>query len=220
MVAAQTPPAGERQIVIKDIAVQGNRRVQEAVILGRVTAKIGSPFVPTRLAEDIRNVFALGFFDDVQLKVEDFEGGVKLVFVVVERPFIRDVVFAGNKKLDSATLQEKIDLKLGNVYNPVDVNRAAEKLKEHYEQEGYFEVAITPDVQRLPDGDVSVTFRIAEGRKIRIERVVVEGASGLKPKQVKEVMATKECEFIPIVIPGCELIIPGTVQRQRLDEDV
>src|SRR5712691_6217654 len=151
MVAAQTPPAGERQIIIKDIAVQGSRRVQEAVILGRVSAKIGMPFVPTRLADDIRNVFALGFFDDVQLKTEDFEGGVKLIVAVVERPFIRDVLFVGNKKLDAAALQEKIDLKLGGVYNPVDVNRAAEKLKEYYEQEGYFEVAITPDVQKLPD---------------------------------------------------------------------
>jgi len=219
--SAQAPPESQpRPIVIKDIAVQGNRRVQEAVILGRVTAKIGNPFVPTRLADDIRNVFALGFFDDVQLKVEDFEGGVKLVFVVVERPFVRDVVFAGNKKLDSAALQEKIDLKLGGVYNPVDVNRAAEKLKDYYEQEGYFEVAIAPDVQRLPDGDVSVTFRITEGRKIKIERIVIEGAHGLTPKEIKEVMATKECELIPIMLPGCEYIVPGTVQRQRLDEDV
>ncbi len=210
--SAQTPPESQpRQIIIKDIAVQGNRRVQEAVILGRVAAKIGTPFVPTRLAEDIRNIFALGFFDDVQLKVEDFEGGVRLLFVVVERPFVRDVVFAGNKKFDSASLQEKIDLKLGGVYNPVDVNRAAEKLKEHYEQEGYFEVAVTPDVQKLPDGDVSVTYRITEGRKINIDRIVIEGARGLTPKQIKEVMATQEREYI---------ILRGTVQRQKLDEDV
>ena len=94
------PRRPTRQILVKEIAVQGNRRVQEAVILGRVTAKIGSPFVANRLAEDIRAIFALGFFDDVQVKVEDFEGGVKLTFVVVERPFVRDIVFAGNKKLD------------------------------------------------------------------------------------------------------------------------
>jgi outer membrane protein insertion porin family len=212
---SQAPP-----IIIKDIAVQGNRRVQEAVILGRVTAKVGTTFVPARLAEDIRSIFALGFFDDVQLKVEDFEGGVKLIFVVAERPFVRDVVFTGNKKFDGAALQEKIDIKLGSVYNPVDVNRATEKLKEFYEQEGYFEVAIAPDAQKLPDGDVSVAFRITEGRKIRIDRVVIEGAHGLTPKQVKEVMATRECEFIPIMIPGCQYIVPGAVQRQRLDEDV
>src|SRR5262245_38216208 len=155
-------PGGQRPIIVRDVVVQGNRRVQEAVILGRVGTKIGGPFIPTRLAEHIRAVFALGYFDDVQLKVEDFEGGVKVTFVVVERPFVRDIQFAGNKKLDAAGLTEKIDLKLGAVYNPVEVTRAAEKIKEYYEEEGYFEVQVTPDATKLPDGDVAVTFRIAE----------------------------------------------------------
>jgi outer membrane protein insertion porin family len=185
--------------------------VQEAVILGRVGAKIGSPFVANRTAEDIRGIFALGFFDDVQVKVEDFEGGVKLTYMVVERPFVRDIVFSGNKKEDAGTLQEKIDLKLGSVYNPVEVNRGADKLKEFYETEGYFEVGITPEVEKLPDGDVTVTYRIAEGRRITIDQIVIEGAQGLTPKQIKSAMDTQEREYI---------ILRGTVQRQRLDEDV
>jgi outer membrane protein insertion porin family len=185
--------------------------VQEAVILARVGAKIGSPFVANRTAEDIRAIFSLGFFDDVQVKVEDFEGGVKLTYMVVERPFVRDIVFAGNKKEDAATLQDKIDLKLGSVYNPVEVNRGADKLKEFYEQEGYFEVGITPEVEKLADGDVTITYRIAEGRRISIDQIVIEGAQGLTPKQVKGAMDTQEREYI---------VLRGTVQRQKLDEDV
>jgi outer membrane protein insertion porin family len=208
---AQTPTPADRQILVKEIGVQGNRRVQEAVILGRVSAKIGTPFVANRTAEDIRAIFSLGFFDDVQVKVEDFEGGVKLTYMVVERPFVRDILFSGNKKEDSATLQEKIDLKLGSVYNPVEVNRGADKLKDFYETEGYFEVGITPEVEKLPDGDVTVTYRIAEGRRISIDQIVIEGAQGLTPKQVKSAMDTQEREYI---------VLRGTVQRQRLDEDV
>jgi outer membrane protein insertion porin family len=203
------PPAG--LIVVKELAVQGNRRVQEAVILGRVTSKVGGPFVPVRLADDIRSIFSLGFFDDVQAKVEDFEGGVKLIFVVAERPFVRDITFAGNKRLDAAALQEKIDVKLGAVYNPVEVTRAAEKLKEAYEEEGYFEVGVTPDVARLPDGDVSVTFRVSEGRKMTIEKIVIEGAQGLKPDKIKDIMLTQERQYF---------ILRGTVQRQKLDQDI
>jgi outer membrane protein insertion porin family len=208
--APARPPAGG-EIIVKDLGVQGNRRVQEAVILGRVSAKVGGPFVPARLADDIRAIFALGFFDDVQAKVEDFEGGVKLTFVVTERPFVRDLNFVGNKRLDSSALQEKIDIKLGTVYNPVEVTRAAEKLKEEYEEQGYFEVGVTPEVVKLPDGDVSVTFRIAEGRKMTIDKVVIEGAQGLKPEKIKEIMLTQEREFF---------ILRGTVQRQKLDQDI
>jgi outer membrane protein insertion porin family len=207
---AQTPDSGQRPIIVLDLVVQGNRKIQEALILGRVGTRIGAPFSPTRLAEDIRGIFSLGYFDDVQLKVEDFEGGVKVTFVVVERPFVRDIQFAGNKKLDAAGLTEKIDLKLGAVYNPVEVTRAAEKIKEYYEEEGYFEVQVTPDATKLPDGDVAVTFRIAEGRKMTIEEIVIGGAKGVSPDDIKDVMATKERQYY---------ILRGTVERQKLDDD-
>jgi outer membrane protein insertion porin family len=204
---AQQPPT----ILIKELTVEGNRRVQEAVILGRVAAAIGAPFNPSQLSEDIRSIFALGFFDDVQMRIEDFEGGVKVTFVVVERPFVRDVDFVGNRKFSTGDLSEKIDLKLGSVYNPVDVQRAREKLKEFYEDEGYFEVQITPDVERFTDGDVKVVFTIAEGRRMTIDKIVIQGSRGLTERQVKGALATQERQFF---------ILRGTVQRQRLDEDV
>jgi outer membrane protein insertion porin family len=206
-VAAQQPPP----ILIKEITVEGNRRVQEAVILGRVKSAIGAQFTPPQLSEDVRSVFALGFFDDVQLKVDDFEGGVKVTFVVVERPFVRDVEFVGNKAVATSELQDKIDLKLGSVYNPVEVQRARERMKDHYESEGYFEVQITPDIEKFADGDVKVVFTINEGRQMKIDRIVIRGNRGLTDKQIKSVMATQERQYF---------ILRGTVQRQKLDEDV
>ena len=207
IVSAQQPPP----ILIKEITVEGNRRVQEAVILGRVKSAIGAPFSPPQLSEDVRSIFALGFFDDVQLKVEDFEGGVKVGFIVVERPFVRDVDFVGNKAVSTSELQDKIDLKLGSVYNPVEVQRARERMKDHYESEGYFEVQITPDIEKFADGDVKVVFTINEGRQMKIDRIVIRGNRGLTDKQIKNAMATQERQY---------WILRGTVQRQRLDEDV
>jgi len=205
--AQQAPPP----ILIKEIAVEGAKRVQDAVVLGRVKAAVGSAFNPTQLSEDIRAIFGLGFFDDVQLRVEDFEGGVKVTFVVAERPFVRDVDFIGNKKLDTDTLQERINLKLGSVYNPVDVQSAVAKLREHYEDEGYFEVQISPDVEKFADGDVRVVFNIIEGRRMTIEQIVVKGNKGLTTKQIKAFLLTQERQLF---------ILRGTVQRQRLEEDV
>jgi outer membrane protein insertion porin family len=204
-------PAAPRPILIRELTVEGNRRVQEAVILGRIRSSVGAPFSPSQASEDLRNVFGLGFFDDVQLKVEDFEGGVKVTFVVVERPFVRDVEFVGNDKIGTSELQDKIEIKLGSVYNPVEVQRAREKLTEAYEDEGYFEVQITPEVEKFGDGDVKVVFAINEGRRITIDSIVIRGNEGLKDKQIKEVMATKQRQYF---------ILRGTVQRQRLEEDM
>jgi outer membrane protein insertion porin family len=203
---SQPPP-----ILIRDIHVEGNRRVQDAVILGRVKSTVGSTFNPSLLAEDIRSIFSLGFFDDVQMRVEDFEGGVKVVFVVAERPFIRDVDFVGNKKEDRESLQEKIELKLGSVYNPVDVQRAVDKLRDFYEDEGYFEVQITPTVEKFADTDVKLIFNIVEGRQITIDKIVFLGNKGLRGDQLKDAMETKERQYF---------ILRGKVQRQRLELDI
>jgi outer membrane protein insertion porin family len=206
--AAQGP---SRPVLVKELAVEGNRRVQEAVILGRVQTKIGSLFSPSQLSEDIRSIFGLGFFDDVQLRVEDFEGGVRVTFVVVERPFVRDVDFTGNRRMSTTELQEKIDLKLGSVYNPVEVQKAREKLLETYEGDGYFEAQVTPEVEKFEDGDVKVVFSINEGRRITIEKIVIHGNQGLTDKQIKKALATQEREYF---------ILRGKLQRQKLDEDV
>src|SRR5688500_3246623 len=99
--AAQQPP-----IVVKEVAVEGNRRVQEAVILGRIRTAVGASFNASQVSEDVRSVFALGFFDDVQLRVDDFEGGVKVTYTVTERPFVRDGEFGGGKQLTATGLQD------------------------------------------------------------------------------------------------------------------
>ena len=214
VVASWVPAAAQpaqRAITIREILVEGNRRVQDAVILGRVQSKVGSSFNPSLLSDDLRAIFALGFFDDVQMRVEDFEGGVKITFVMTERPFVRDVAFVGNKAISSATLNEKLELKLGGVYNPVDVQRAREKLKDFYEDEGYFEAQITPEVEKFPDGDVRIAFNVNEGRRMTIKAIVIHGNRAVTEKLIKAVMATQERQFF---------ILRGTVQRQKLDTDI
>ena len=206
--AQQAPPP---PIIIRDIHVEGNRRVQDAVILGRVKSAVGAPFNPSLLSEDIRSIFSLGFFDDVQLRVEDFEGGVRIVFAVSERAFVRDVDFVGNKKEDRDSLQDKIDIKLGSVYNPVDVQRAVEKLRDFYEDEGYFEVQITPTVEKFADSDVKLIFNIVEGRQMTIDAIVFRGNKGMRDDQLKDAMETKERQYF---------ILRGKVQRQRLETDI
>ena len=204
---AQAP----RPIIIRELLIEGNRRVQEAVILGRIQSRPGTTFNPTQVSDDVRGVFGLGFFDDVRTRVEDFEGGVKLTFQVVERPFVRDVEFSGNRRVSADTLREKIDLKLGAVYNPVEVQRGREKLKDHYEEEGYFEVQITPETEAFPDGDVKVVYAIVEGRRITIDKIVIQGNKGLSASKVKDAMQVQERQYY---------ILRGTLQRQKLDEDV
>ncbi len=188
LLRAQEGPAP----TIRDLTVEGNRRIQSPVVLGRVQTKIGDVFSPGAVREDVRSIFALGFFDDVQVRVEEFEGGVRLIFVVVERPLVREASFEGNQELKSEELRETAAVRVGVLYNPVEVQRAANALRQKYEEEGFFAVTIAPRTERTPEGDLRIVFRIDEGRKMYIDRIVIEGNQALTAKQIKDAMATKE----------------------------
>lgn len=178
--------------LVRDIAVEGHRRIQAAVILNRIQTRIGDPFSPSAVRDDVRAIFALGFFEDARVRVEEFEGGIRVIFVVVERPLLREASFEGNFEVRTEDLRDKAALRVGVLYNPVDVQRAVDAIRQKYEEEGFFAVSILPRTERTPEGDLRVVFRIEEGRKIYIDRIVIEGNQALTGPQIKAAMFTKE----------------------------
>jgi outer membrane protein insertion porin family len=211
--AQETQPGAPRPVpLVRDIVVEGNRRIQGPAILNRVQTKIGDALAPAALRDDVRSIFGLGFFDDVQVRTEEFEGGVRVIFVVVERPLLREVTFEGNSELKTEELREKAAIRVGVLYNPVEVQKAEEAIRQKYEDEGFFGVQITPRTERTPEGDLRVVFRIEEGPKLHIDRIVIEGNKALSAGQIKGAMETKERLY---------WIFPfSTVQRRVFDDDV
>jgi outer membrane protein insertion porin family len=211
--AQETQPGAPRPVpLVRDIVVEGNRRIQGPAILNRVQTKIGDALAPAALRDDVRSIFGLGFFDDVQVRTEEFEGGVRVIFVVVERPLLREVSFEGNSELKTEELREKAAIRVGVLYNPVEVQKAEEAIRQKYEDEGFFGVQITPRTERTPEGDLRVVFRIEEGPKLHIDRIVIEGNKAVSAGQIKGAMETKERLY---------WIFPfSTVQRRVFDDDV
>ena len=35
---------------------------------------------------DIKEIYKIGYFNDVRVEIDSFEGGVKLIFIVIEKP--------------------------------------------------------------------------------------------------------------------------------------
>jgi outer membrane protein insertion porin family len=205
---AQQPPLIP---TVRDIVVEGNRRIQAPAILNRVSTKIGDPLAPAGLRDDVRSIFGLGFFDDVQVRTEEFEGGIRVIFVVVERPLLREVSFEGNAEVKTEDLREKAAIRVGVLYNPVEVQKAEEAIRQKYEDEGFFGAQIVPRTERTPEGDLRVVFRIEEGPKLYIDRIIIEGNQALTASQIKAAMQTKERIY---------WIFPfSTVQRRVFEDD-
>jgi outer membrane protein insertion porin family len=165
---AQVPSASDAgPPLIKDIVMEGIRRVPPWVILSRIQTRIGDEFSLSGVRDDVRAVFALGFFDDVQVRREELEGGVRVIFVMVERPLVREVHFEGNRDVTTDELREHAAVRVGELYNPVAVQLSVDAISRRYEAEGFYGFTISPQTEPTPAGDVRVIFQINEGQQLR-----------------------------------------------------
>ena len=125
-------PCAAQDVKITLIEVQGNRRIETATILAKLRSKEGESFSPTLIKEDIKALYQLGHFEDIQVKTEGFENGLKVIFVVKEKPLIREIIYEGNVEVSLETLKEGVTLLPRTAFNLQLINENAEKIRLKY----------------------------------------------------------------------------------------
>ena len=107
---------------IERIQFRGNRKVEDDAIRVQLLSKAGTVLDPTKLREDLRTMWKMGFFADINVEGEvNTNGSLTLTFAVKEKPSIRKVLVAGNNELELSKINEVIDLELDSI---VDISRS------------------------------------------------------------------------------------------------
>ncbi|WP_257461163.1 outer membrane protein assembly factor BamA [Archangium lipolyticum] len=198
---ADTPaPPADREVregEVVDIRVEGNRRVEAEAVRRALRTKVGQVFDETRTAEDLRAVWALGYFSDVQLLTQQLpNGGIAYVVRVQERPSIRAVKLAGNEELSQDDLKEAIEVKALSILDLDVVRRTQKKIQEKYVDKGYFLAEVNYKISPVENGQVDVTFNIDEHAKVMVKDILLLGAEQVPASRLKDVMLTKEGGYL------------------------
>ncbi|MGO9613644.1 MAG: outer membrane protein assembly factor BamA [Dissulfurispiraceae bacterium] len=182
----------QEQPIVTAIEVKGLRRIEEGAIRSRVSQKIREPLSQEKTTEDIKTLYKMGYFDDVRVEIEPFEGGIKVIYVVKEKPTIVRVEFQGNKEFEDSKLKEKINITPGAIADITLINDNATKLRAFYEDEGYYLASIVPVLRKLKEGELALTYQIEEGQKVKIKEIRIEGNKIMSTRKIKGVMKTTE----------------------------
>jgi outer membrane protein insertion porin family len=196
------------------IDVQGNKRIETATILAKIKTKEGDVFSPAVIREDIKALYQLGHFEDVQVRTEGFENGLKVIFSVKEKPLIREITFEGNDELTTEKLKEILTLLPRTAFNMQLINDNAEKIRLKYQDEGYYGAVVVPVVNELRSGDRNVVYYIEEGEKVRLEEVIIVGNKALSSKEIKAALKNRERWLFSLFDHS------GTLRTEELKEDV
>ncbi len=164
-----------------------------------------------KIQDAVKKIYALGIFSDVRITGEKTDKGVGLLIEVESYPRISKIKFSGNSKIKSKKLEKEITINEGRIVSPGTVKSNEQRIKNLYEDKGYLTAEVTSEVK--PDNKdpekVVLTFKIDEGRKIKISRISFIGNEQFTDDKLRSKMSTKQKSFFRT----------GTFDNEKFKED-
>jgi len=171
----------------------GPPAVSDEFIRANIRTKEGEPFARPSVDEDIKNLYATGYFFKIQVGQERTPDGVDLTYAVQSKPILTEFKIVGNKKMSTKKLMKKITSKIGQPLDRLKLFEDAQAMQTAYEKAGYQKTTVTvepPVIDELA-GRGSVTFLIHETPKVKIKDVIFVNAHAFTQKQLRKAIKTR-----------------------------
>jgi outer membrane protein insertion porin family len=199
---------------ISKITILGNAKVEEGVIRNAIKSREGGPFSAEQVREDLRSIFALGYFSDIQVDIKSTPQGKEIIFIVAEKPSVKEIRIAGNQKVKLQDIKEKVTLTQRSILNLDKVKENLENIRKLYFSKGYYGVKVEYKIDYSETNEVVITFQITEGAKGRIKKIVFTGNEHIKSSQLRKVMKTKKRNIFSF------LLKTGVLDEEVLKNDL
>jgi outer membrane protein insertion porin family len=199
---------------ITRIDVKGHGRVSADDILATIRLRKGVPCLDAEVTRDVRSLWDMGYFQDIEVDVTPEGTGVALTFRVKERPAIGEVVYEGLDELEESDLQETVTLEQGSVLSEPNVRSQLEKIRALYAEKGFFLAQVRYELDPRPNNEVTVRFVIDEGEEVTVRRVRFIGNKALSDDELLAVMQTGETGFFSFLAGN------DTYRKEIFDEDL
>jgi outer membrane protein insertion porin family len=198
---------------ITQISITGNKRIEADAIERVIRVKQGDILKAGELAKDMKNIYKMGYFEDIRVESEPAEGGRKIIFHVQEKPTIRKIFFKGNHVFKDDKLNENLNISTGSILNIFTLKANMDQLSAMYKEKNYHHVKIEYTVDELENNQADVAFIIEEGEKVTIKQILFQGNENYEDKELKDIISTSEKGF------WSWLTSSGEYNREDLSQD-
>lgn len=181
---------------ILQVNVSGNRRIEEEVITRNLSIKTGDTYSEELIRENIRLIYNLNYFDQINVRAEQKEDGLILDFVVQEKPVVIDLRISGNDDIKEERILESITVKEGRIIDINQVEESRKSILNLYSQNGFVGNSVDYEIEPKGEGTVSILYRISEGGKAYIKSVKLSGNNNVESDDIKDNLYSKPKYFL------------------------
>ncbi|MBI2928157.1 MAG: outer membrane protein assembly factor BamA [Verrucomicrobia bacterium] len=185
---AQVGPRVEK-IEIRHV---GPPAASDELVKANIRVKVGDSYSRTGVDDDVRNLYATGYFYNIRVVQEPTDAGVNLVYVVQGNPVLTDIRFSGNKKYGERKLRKKVTSKLREPVVERKLFADSQEIQKLYQKAGYQRTQVKY-VLNIDEnaGRATATFEITESPKVKIKDVQFEGAAAFKQSKLRKTIKTR-----------------------------
>ena len=188
-----------QEVNLYRVNIEGNATTSDKMIKYSAGLRDGTKIQRADISSALTRLWDLNLFDDIDIILNnESQYGVEITINVVESPTLNNIIFRGNSMREGRFL-DKLDLKLGQRIRPGSLYASSNKIKEIYQEDGYFNVEVESSIEAPQDTLVrnayarDVIFTIKENEKFRLRKVTFEGNANFSERKLKkELKETKE----------------------------
>ncbi|MCX7881923.1 MAG: outer membrane protein assembly factor BamA [Brevinematales bacterium] len=200
--------------IVQDIVFEGLQNIQARELRSLIPLKKGDPFSAEKVNESIKILFQTGKLQDLKVERENLTNGYRIIFKVVENPYLRWIRFKNVGTLSVEDLKNALPLKEEGYFTESMITESVGILKQKYKEEGFRDVSI--EVKKEPydvgkkTNAYDITFVIDTKKKIVVEKILITGNTAIKATEIKNTMKTKEKFWF---------IISGVLKEEEFEQD-
>jgi len=183
---------GAETFTFDAVRIDGVKRIDDAVVEEVVRVTPGKPVSRTAIDSDLRSIYALGYFRDIEARVEQDGELDTLVYEVDERPLVRKIRTLGNEELKSSKIRGVLTLRIPGILRAQDLIESENAIRAMYKEEGFYAVEVSSRVDVSPGNEATVYFDITEGKKVTIDDIEFEGNTVFSDRKLRSFIQTKE----------------------------
>ncbi|HQP10974.1 MAG TPA: outer membrane protein assembly factor BamA, partial [Candidatus Omnitrophota bacterium] len=183
---------GLSSTIVKSIEVEGNKTISIATILSKIKTRVGQEYLQSVISDDLKRLYNTGYFSDVRVDRQNFEGGFKVIIYLDEKPIVDKITFSKMKYLKSRSVLKKLKTQEGKFLDNKMLKDDIVTIKDLYAKKGLTlaEVEVETDMDEATN-KAKLHFVIKEGNKVRVKRIYVENNKVFKDGKIRKIIKTR-----------------------------
>jgi len=175
------------------IDIDGNKIVSDATIISKIKLRANQPYNESIINDDVKNLYATGFFETVEVEKKDTNEGIVIIFKVKEKPVLKKISLEGQKHIREKMILDAIEIKEGTFIDDYKMKEAARKIKDLYNTKGFSQTEINYNIVSLQGkNEVEAKFIINEKKVLKVRRISILGNVLIRDSRISKVMKTKK----------------------------